>query len=68
MATLTTVLSMKAMLEARIVAASIQILASALQGTSAPADRIMASSQGVFMKAIVLHFIVSVPANSRDTS
>ena len=45
----TTVLSMKAMLEPRMVAASIQVLASAAQGTAALADCITASSQGVLM-------------------
>ena len=35
-----------------MVATSIQILASALQGISAPVDRITASSQGVLMKAM----------------
>jgi hypothetical protein len=39
------------MLEPRIVATRIQIRASALQGTSAPVDRIAASSQGVLIKA-----------------
>src|ERR1700730_11715673 len=51
-ATFTTVLSMKAMLEPRIVAASIQVLALAAHGTPAPVDRITTSSQGVLMKAM----------------
>jgi hypothetical protein len=41
-------------------AASIQILASALPGASAPVDRITASSKGVLVKAIVLHFLVTL--------
>src|SRR5580692_1442142 len=45
-ATFTAVLSIKAMLEARIVAARIQRPACALLGTSTPADRITVSSQG----------------------
>jgi hypothetical protein len=40
---------MKARLEPRMVAASIQSLASALQGTSTRIDRIAVSSQGVLM-------------------
>jgi hypothetical protein len=43
---------MKAMLEARMVAASIQLFASALQGTLAPSACIAPTSQGVFMQAI----------------
>jgi hypothetical protein len=50
MATLITVLSMKAMLDPRMVAASIQILACGSQRTPAPADRTTASSLGVLMK------------------
>jgi hypothetical protein len=46
------VLSMKAMLEPRMVAASIQPLASALHGTSTSTDRITASSQGGLMEAM----------------
>src|SRR5258707_14724452 len=52
-ATLTTVLSMKARLEPRMVAASIQALASAPHGTPAAADRITVSSQGVFTEAMI---------------
>jgi hypothetical protein len=44
------VLSMKAMLDPRMVAASIQVLACGSQGTPAPADRTTASSQGVLMR------------------
>jgi len=44
------VLSMKAMLDPRMVAASIQILACGLQGTPDLVDRTTASSQGVLMK------------------
>src|SRR6267143_3437838 len=51
-ATFTTVLSMKAMLEPRIVATSIQVLALAAHGTPAPAVRIATSSQGVLMKSM----------------
>src|SRR5438270_10913326 len=51
-ATFTTVLSMKAMLEPRIVATSIQILPLAVHGTPAPAVRIATSSQGDLMKAM----------------
>src|SRR6266851_10251425 len=51
-ATLTTVLSIKAMLEPRIVAARIQRLACATHGTSAFTDRTTASSHGGFMKAM----------------
>src|ERR1700758_1506085 len=40
---------MKAMLEPRIVAASIQVLVSGLPGTPIPTDRITASSQGTLM-------------------
>jgi hypothetical protein len=43
---------MKAMLEPRMVATSIQVLDPASQGTPSPADRITASSQGVLMKAM----------------
>src|ERR1700758_3760569 len=46
-ATLTTVLSMKARLEPRIVAASIQGRAWAPHGSSREPERIMVSSQGV---------------------
>jgi hypothetical protein len=49
MATLTTVLSMKAMLDPKTVATSIQILACGSQGTPALADRTTASSQGVLI-------------------
>src|SRR5579863_3873843 len=41
---------MKAMLDARMVAASTQGLAPAAQGVTAPLDRATASSQGVLMK------------------
>src|SRR5260370_41513268 len=51
-ATFTTVLSMKAMLEPRIVATSIHILALAAHGTPAPAVRIPTSSQDVLMKSM----------------
>src|SRR5713226_6052859 len=47
-----TVLSIKAMLEPRIVAASIQRPACAAHGTSAFTDRTTASSHGGFMKAM----------------
>src|SRR5579864_9334935 len=40
------------MLDARMVAASIQVLALAPHGTPTPADRITASSQGVLMDAM----------------
>jgi hypothetical protein len=43
---------MKAMLDPRMVAASIQVLVSAPQGTPTPPDRITASSQGVLMDAM----------------
>ena len=49
-ATLTTVLSIKAMLEARMVAASIQVLASGLHGFPGGAARIAASSHGDFTR------------------
>ena len=49
---LTTVLSMKAMPEPRIVAARIQRLACAVHGTSAFVERITASSHGGFMAVI----------------
>src|SRR5580765_2990706 len=42
---------MNAMLEPRMVAVRIQNFASAPHGLPSPADRIMASSQGAFMKA-----------------
>src|SRR5216683_2873832 len=51
-ATLTTVLSIKAMLEPRIVAARIQRPARAAHGTSAFTDRTTASPHGGFMKAM----------------
>src|ERR1700688_1304098 len=54
-ATLTTVLSMNAMLEPRMVATRIHTLASGLQGTSPTAVRIEASSQGVLMNAYGCH-------------
>jgi hypothetical protein len=43
---LTTVLSMNAMLDPRMVAASIQGRAAAAHGSPAPADRITVSSHG----------------------
>jgi hypothetical protein len=49
-ATLTTVLSMNAMLEPRMVAASIQTWAFSAQRDPEAVDRITASSQGVFME------------------
>src|SRR5258707_15111411 len=49
-ATLTTVLSMKAMLDPRMVAASTQVLASAAHGVSIDWVWMTASSQGVFMQ------------------
>src|ERR1700674_6024185 len=54
-ATLTTVLSMKAMLEPRIVAARIQRSACAVHGAPISADRSIASSQGGFMKVADAH-------------
>jgi len=60
-ATFTTVLSMNAMLDPRMVAVSIQIFASAPHGTPSSADRIMASSQGVFMQAIDAVWVGSLP-------
>jgi hypothetical protein len=39
------------MLEPRMVAASIQVVASGLHGTPAVGDRITASSQGILMEA-----------------
>src|SRR5216684_448821 len=51
-ATFTTVLSMKAMLEPRIVATSIHVLALAAHGTPASVVRFTTSSHGVLMKAM----------------
>src|SRR5712671_6777204 len=51
-ATFTTVLSMKAMLEPRIVATSIQVLALAAHGTPASVVRFTTSSHGVLIKAM----------------
>src|SRR5215469_6694461 len=48
-ATLTTVLSTKAMLEPKIVAARIHGRFASAQGAEAPADNIKLSSQGVFI-------------------
>ena len=44
-------LSMKAMLDPMMVAASIQVLVSAAQGVPGAPDRITDSSQGGFMEA-----------------
>jgi hypothetical protein len=43
---------MKAMLEPRIVAASIHDLDFVTHGTAAPVDRIAASSQGILMETM----------------
>jgi len=43
---------MKAMLDPRMVAASIHVFASAAAGTPAAVDRITTSSQGVLMEAM----------------
>src|SRR5579862_797175 len=51
-ATFTTVLSMNAMLEARMVAARIQGLACAVEGAPTIPNRIAASSHGGFMKDV----------------
>src|SRR6266480_5142797 len=51
----TTVLSMKAMLEPRMVAARIQLPAWVSQGASALADRITASSHGGLMMATYVY-------------
>jgi len=53
MATLTTVLSMKAMLEARIVAVRIHGPASGLHGAATLADRMRVSSQGALICSYV---------------
>src|SRR5437762_9359742 len=58
-ATLTTVLSMNAMLDPRIVAARIQTLACSAHGISSPPDRSTASSQGVLMQAPVAVYVSS---------
>jgi hypothetical protein len=49
---LTTVLSINAMLDPRIVAARIQCPARAVHGTAAFTDRTTASSQGGFMEVM----------------
>jgi hypothetical protein len=54
------VLSIKAMLEPRIVAARIQRPALAVDGTSAFLDRITASSHGGFMAAMDASHVDSV--------
>src|ERR1700690_3508543 len=51
-ATFTTVLSMKARLDPRMVAASTQRLAAAVHGTPPFADLTTASSQGALMQAL----------------
>src|SRR6267378_3763818 len=62
-ATFTTVLSIKAMLEPRMVAARIQLPAWIAHGPSALADRMKASSHGGFMKAylcILARIVVTI--------